>query len=310
MPESQFSPDLYYAQLLAELREVYASSLPSFTPLRTLGSTVSYDSGVYADYWKLKVGSRELDSHILRGLLPAQRRALLPNRYLSLFLRVDTPFHVTTSRAKDAEVYESWKERGFRGYYWIETNENLTAGLLDLVQHTSDLALAVCASPTFSTHEELESNISAGTIWQNSQWLPAEQIQGTYRTYVAADRPVEFSPGAAKATGLSMPGTLAQRLESIQPEPFASYLARLWKGIQRGLPADAVDLTKDLELARNALGNHHGRLPLDPLGVLEGLDFGGPLPAGRDLGTLGAVLFAIQRLLRERAGAQWLVFYA
>ena len=311
MPDSKFSADLYLSFLLTELRDVYGTSLSHFSPLRVLGSTVGYDYGVYADYWKLRVGNRELDSHILRGLVPAQRRGVLPNRYLSLFIRPETPFHVSTARGKDPEVFEDYKQEGQRGYYRIETSQEYLPAFADFSKGLGALGVALVAAPCFSESAELETRVAAGAVWQCSHWLRPEAISGEYRSYFSPEFPARLHPDGSEVRSQAMPGLLALEREGLDPEPLGYYLNKLWSAARLTIGAgDTEGIGADYARAKEALGPVHASLPLDPLGVLDGLMFEDVPGSGVDLAALGTVIFALQRWLRERTGASWIMLYA
>lgn len=311
MPDSKFSADLYLSFLLTELREVYGSSLSHFSPLRVLGSTVGYDFGVYADYWKLQVGTRELDSHALRGLVPAQRRAVLPNRYMSLFVRPEVPFHVSTARGRDPDVFEEYKQEGQRGYYRIDSDPNYLPAFGEFARSLGALGLALVAAPCFSESVELETRVAAGAVWQCSQWLRPESISGDYRSYVAPELPARIHPDGDELRSQQMPGLLASEREGLDPEPLGHYLSKLWAAARSTLGlGDADGIAADFARAKEALGPVHASLPIDPLGALDNLVFESVPGSGMDLAALGTVIFAMQRWLRERTGATWILLYA
>ena len=316
MPESEFSMDKYEVLFMQELRDVYSHGLPHFMPARILSGAVSYDLAVFNNYWKMNIMGTEIDSHVLRSLLAVQRRAILPNKYVSLFISFKTPFHVTSSRAKDPDVYDHWKEQGHKGYYRFELHENQNEFFGEIENLLGTLGTACYAAPAFSTFQECDISLASGTILQRSYFQkPTDLKNQDYLSYVDANAQGRIYPAESYREPFPVLKDIINAQNKLQVEPFLLHLAALWKVIigHLGSSGEVYDNEFDLETARNSLGGQ-AELPVDPLGVIKtpGIDFPffkSAKSAGVSLETLAAVIFAIRRIAREKMGADWLVFY-
>ncbi len=319
MPDSDFSVDGFEQMFMYELRDVYGQGMPCFTPLRVLGSTVSYDFGVYSNYWKMNIQGRDVDSHLLRTLMPVQRRAVLPNKYTSVFIGYRAPYKATTSRAKDPAVYEWWKEQGHRGYFRWDLDPEVDpafASLQEALKSAKIPGLATYAAPAFSEMDEADQAAAAGGVLQRTHFQsPGEISDQEYYSYVGAGTHGRVYPDAINhdpAAFLSEIMTLQSRDEV---EPFAAHLADIWKTVLKVLGRDkeVYDNTQDLKAARTILGGS-ADLTADPLSLLTEAQTDFPFfeksaAGGLTLETFAAVVFAVSRIAREKFGCRWLVFY-
>src|SRR5213592_824157 len=108
MPGCHFSEDEYEDNLLIELRDRFGHMLPHFKPSRTLEEDLGYDFAVSTRYQPLSAPGMWLDHDDLKALLPIQRRAILPHRYVSTFIQCKVPFFVSRRRTENAEEYDHW----------------------------------------------------------------------------------------------------------------------------------------------------------------------------------------------------------
>ncbi len=324
---SRINADQFEALLFQEIRDIYGQGLPYFQPLRVLGSTVGYDFGVYGDYWKLEIEGRQLDSHILRGLLPVQRRALLPNKYQSVFLRIEHPQHVTSSRSKNPEVYQDWKDAGYRGYYRFEPDDLECRRLSELERNLGDTGTVMYASPAFTTTREADIARAAGTVLQQTHFQsPGALLHQEFYAYGDAHGAGKVYPGEREIAAVKFLREVIELRHAADVEPFLVHLARVWDVIVHVADSfadadeedrdDPYDPAVDRKLAQEALGEA-ARLPAEPLHILgegritlphfhEEDDRVRPI----DLESFGAAVFAVHRLAREKFGCVWTVFYS
>ncbi|WP_417746684.1 hypothetical protein [Rosistilla oblonga] len=313
MPECEFSEDEYEDALIDELKNQYGPGRIHFKPSRTLENSLGYDFAIETNYDYFRRPGVMLDDPRLLGLVPPQRRAMIPGRFVTALVQCKIPYHVSRRHATTQHIFDYWREPYFRFDLDSEQNQKLA----DTEQALQSLALVRYGTPCFATFSEIEGWSAARLVTQRTHFQsPARTLGHRLYTYVSPLR-----PGRAYSTPEDIPPDfLAPNLvrlgESVPNMRWCAYVLLIWQSLLRskGLTQSLGIETGDLNAADLALGQL-ADLPLDPLGLLDvetQIGFTNALNQEGQLASLrsyAAMIFAIQRIFRSQLRCKWNVFW-
>jgi hypothetical protein len=162
VPESDFSEDEYECNLLSELRDHYGPGFPHFKPSRTLENSVGYDFAVNTQFGEFGRPGVYIDDPRLRALIPPQRRAVIPHRYVTALIQCKVPYCVTRPREPHINIFEYWEQAYYRFYIDSHQNEVLSTTERDLAGN----GIVRYATPCFYQHQQMEGNFVLNLIVQ------------------------------------------------------------------------------------------------------------------------------------------------
>lgn len=310
MPNTQFSEDEFEQNLLFELREVYGTGSPHFKPSRVLENSLGYDFAVYTEFGNFRNRGIFVDDNRLRGLLPAQARAILPHSYVSALVQCKVPFYVTQPRPPYLPIWNFWNGR----YYRFEIDPNQNRKLIDSEQALQGRALVRYATPCFSTFRESHAFVANGTIVQRTHFQSPSRLNNHHLyTYIS---PLRQGRAFSEPEDIE-PTPFFQEIQNllnseVNFNPFCKHVDVLWRKLQKveGVSEELRITTDDIETAKLTLGPYKD-LPLDPLNIVgDEFSFNMSFNLKRErvsLASYASAIFALQRFIRKELKCEWIV---
>jgi hypothetical protein len=310
MPPSDFSEDEYECNLIGELRGHYGPGFPHFKPSRTLEHSVGYDFAIETIYGPFNRPGVFIDDPQLRALIPAQRRAVIPHRYVTALIQCKVPYCVTRRREPQAYIFEHWTQ----AYYRFDIDHEQNAVLSTTEQQLAGTGIVRYAAPCFYQHSEMESNFVLNLIAQRSHYQSPSRIAGhDLYTYLSPIRPGRAFSEPEDIPPFILWHDLQKRLKHSDKIPFATHIARLWRAVVPVM-LDNVSVAASADfLGADMILGSYGTLPLDPFERLDSettalfaeVESGAAVASVRGY---AAILLALGRFFRRTLRASWRVF--
>jgi len=314
MPECEFSEDEFEDVLLDELKNHYGPSRIHFKPSRTLENSLGYDFAVETDYELFHRPGIMINDPLLLGLVPPQRRAMIPGRFVTALVQCKIPYHVSRSHAATQHIFDYWRSPYFRIGLDAEQNQKLADTEHALQSH----ALVRYGTPCFATFAEIDAWSADRLVTQRTHFQsPARLIGHGLYTYVSPRRPGRAFSEPEDIPPEFVPPTLNRLFGRVDRMRWCEHVVTIWRylGRSKSLTQFRDIRPSDQRTATLALGNL-ADLPLDPMGLLDEeaqTDFvrfareDGPFAS---FGSFAAMIFAIQRIFRSHLNCKWNVYWS
>jgi hypothetical protein len=325
LPPAEFSEDEFEDHLIGELQTRWGRSVPHFKPSRLLENGLGYDFALLTAHPALHGPGISLHDPRLTALHSVQRKALIPNRYVSTFIQVKRPFRVHRRSSNHKGHWDHW---GGQRHFRISLDREQVGKLEQIESQLGSSVVVRVASPCFWQFEEIDAYFSIGGITERSHFQ--RPVHLTNHDSYSYQTPLESGYGCSDPQNLAAQPLLPAIVESGGPvEAIADHIYRLYFAL-RSLEVFRHTLRlgrQDERRAELALGDS-SKLPLFPLGRLgleeerdarywsvpdewteqEFLEGSTRRPA--TLGLLAQLIFAVKRLSERELNSKWLIFFS